>query len=179
MDYQASPLNYQENSEYLRSFATSYAKALQDTLPGDYPTSKFFLTRSGDFDQVLDKFFEVLKVTSRDLNVGTVKSGLAKTIAKAADYLYTNDEDLNNYWEVPGNPQAFVDVTSLLKATTDATLHQQITEELGNLVKRALAEGIAEELAHKEVKKSHASLGNKDQTALKDDIARGLKTHVA
>ncbi|AUT01317.1 hypothetical protein CLI64_13405 [Nostoc sp. CENA543] len=177
MDYQSSPLNYQDKSQYLRSFATSYVKALQDKLPAKYPASKLYLTRTDNFADVLDKFFEVLKVSGIG-DVSQVQTGLSKTITKAAEYLYYNDKDLNEYWSVPGNPQAFVDITPMLEKITTSTEHQKTTENIGNLVKKALVEGIAEQLAKIEIKKKYSSVPQEEQEKLQQEIANSLKVEI-
>lgn len=171
LEYQASPLNFQENSQYLRSFATSYVKALQATIGPDFKPNKLYLTRDASFRDVLDKFFEVARCEAVMPDAVTLQGQLALTIEKSAEFLLASDKDLNTYWERDGNPQAFVDVTPAL-ATVAANAQHGKVEELGAFVKRAFAQGVAKQLAQQH---SQAKGKNDD---FRDEVSAKLEEHV-
>ncbi len=161
MDYQASPLNYQTKSQYMRSFATSFVSALQAKLP-DLPDGRLVLTRTDKLDDVLSQFFQVMKVTGdSDINVDGIKASLTKTVEKSADYLLANDKDLTKYWEVPGNPQAFVDMTPMLQSVGAGGMAAE-SERVGGLVKKVFVKAVAKKMAETQVEKASVPTDAKD-----------------
>ncbi len=176
MDYQASPLNLQEKSQYARSFATSYTKALQDVVGKGYTPNKLLLTRNDDFNLVLDKFFEVAQVKVEDPEASTIQSELATTIEKSAEFVFTKDRDLEHYWEDPEdnkNTQAFVDITPLLKGKT-AEEQQKITDRLSRFVKKCFLKGVARKLAKLETEKQGKEAGG----AFEQELSKKLEQDV-
>lgn len=175
MDYQASPLNFQTNSQYMRSFATSFTAALQRTLPS-FPDGRLVLSRTDKLDNVLSQFFQVMKVTNdSEINTDQLKTSLAKTVEKSADYLLTNDKDLTEYWTVPGNPQAFVDVTPLLKNVSEKNMAGE-AEKLGKLVRQAYIKALTQKMVEMEGAKK---VKEEDQRGLVvDEATRKLNEHV-
>lgn len=175
MDYQASPLNYQTNSQYMRSFATSFVSALQAKLP-KLPEGRLVLTRTDKLDDVLSQFFQVMKVTGdSDINVDGIKTGLTKTVEKSADYLLNSDNDLKKYWEVPGNPQAFVDMTPMLQSAGAGGMAAE-SDRVGALVKKVFVKAVAQKMAETQVEKSSVPVDEKD--GVKDEVVGKLNEFV-
>jgi hypothetical protein len=167
LEYQASPFNYQEKSAYNRSFATSYTRTLQKHIGCDYGGGRLVLTRTERVEDMLSKFFEVVKVDDPSVPVSHLRSGLAKTLDKTADFLLKTDRKLDEYWTVPGNPQAFVDVTDSLGHPLDAAAKSKSVERLGTHVKEHVSELILEQLVGKAVAAKFRSVdaGKKEQLA--------------
>lgn len=149
LEYQASPLNYQEKSGYLRSFATSYVKSLQKAIGPLYEANKVFLVRDASYVEVLDKFFEVARCGMVEPTIDTLKEDLQSTIAKAADYVLSNNKDLADYWQGDGNPQGFVDISALLEGL--GAVQQQVkTQQVGQAVRVAFTRAVAQTLVVRE-----------------------------
>lgn len=149
LEYQASPLNYQEKSAYMRSFATSYVKSLQATIGPLYEPNKVFLVRDASYAGVLDKFFEVARCGLVEPTLMSLQTDLASSIDKAADYVLVSDKDLSKYWEGDGNPQGFVDISKLLVGL--GAVQQQVkTQEVGQAVREAFAKAVARAMVTKE-----------------------------
>ncbi len=179
MDYQATPFNFQENSQYLRSFATSYTNALEAKLPGKYRSEKLFLTRTSEMGEVLSQFFEVMKVnTDTDIDLDGIKAHLKKTVEKSAEYLFQNDKDLTEYWEGSGNTQAFVDVTTMIKDVANSGEQHAITEQLGSVVKSVFIKAVSEKLIDKEMETVHGGKGELDQIEIKAEIKKGIDNFI-
>ncbi|OXM86565.1 hypothetical protein [Paenibacillus rigui] len=177
MDYQASPLNYQKDSQYMRSFATSFVTALEETLPDKYPSSRLVLTRTEKMEGVLEQFFQVMKVNVKtDASLDGIKSQLTKTVQQSADYLLTNDADLTKYWEVPGNPQAFVDITPLMVGTVEENI--ELSNTLGNQIKKLFAQAVAEKMAETEVNKASSGIEESHKEAARNEVSTHLAKHI-
>lgn len=143
LEYQASPLNYQEKSAYMRSFATSYVKSLQATIGPLYEPNKVFLVRDASYAGVLDKFFEVARCGTVAPTLMSLQVDLASSVDKAADYVLNSGKDLSKYWEGDGNPQGFVDISKLLVGL--GAVEQQVkTQKMGRAVRMAFAQAVAQ-----------------------------------
>ncbi|MFA0963569.1 DUF4157 domain-containing protein [Roseivirga sp. BDSF3-8] len=179
LDYQTTPLNYQKDSNYLRSFATSFTNALERTLPKHFDHTKLFLTRTEDMGDVLKQFFEVLRVESDEkVDLTSVEAGLKTTIDRSANYLYySSEKDMSKYWEDPGNTQAYVDVTEKIKALTDDKKHEVVVS-LGNTVQQVYLKAVAKKLVALELEKNELLKDREDKATIEKEINGALSTYL-
>lgn len=151
LQYQTTPLNYQDAGAYLRTRASAFVETLRDTFT-DYAGADLFLARSLDFTTTLGQVFE--RVNAPLLAAGavppraTLEASLARTIERVVATVLSGG-DLSTFASLPGRPLTFVDFTEALRALDTAAQATDITrlaKDYGEQVNAAVLHGSAHSL---------------------------------